>query len=128
MQERSKPAVESRQDLRLKLSPMYTVIRVRPHGTRRFCWSGHIYDVSETGLRFEVDGKLALGTSVDVQATLPGPGNATVKLSGRIVRYHDEPEDLGPIRMGMVVDSFSTQSDHRRWLDYLRGGQLKKAA
>lgn len=128
MQKRFLPDAESRQNIRLKLSAMYTVIRVRPHGTRRYCWSGHVYDIRETGLRFEVDSTLALGTLVDVQVTLPGPGSTTVKLSGRIVRYHDDPEDRGPVRMGMAVDSFATRSDFRRWLDYLRGGQLRKAA
>ena len=43
---------ESRHAARLKVPAMYTLVRVRPQGQARYCWTGHIYDVSESGMRF----------------------------------------------------------------------------
>ena len=128
MQNHSHSRGEFRQSSRLKLSAMYSSIHVRPRHSRQFCWSGHIYEVSDAGLRFELDHPVALGKPVDVRATLPGRNATTVNLSGRIVRYHDDPDDPGPIRVGMKIDSFSTEDDRRLWLDYIRSSRLSQAA
>ena len=128
MENRPRSRAEFRQSSRLKLSPMYTYIRVRPHDSGEFCWTGHIYEVSDTGLRFELDQAVPLGTAVEVQATLPGRCSITANLSGRIVRYHDDPDDTGPIRLGMIIESFSTEEDRRLWLGYIRSSRLSEAA
>lgn len=128
MKNHFRPRAEFRKSSRLKLLAMYSYIRVRPHDAREFCWSGHIYEVSDTGLRFELDDVVALGTLVEVQATLPGRCSTIVNLSGRVVRYHDDPDDPGPIRVGMMIESFSTENDRHLWLDYIRSSQSRKAA
>ncbi len=128
MQRRSEPESEQRHHPRLKLPPMYTLIRVRPHGDSKFCWTGHIYDISESGLRFELDAGVQPGTSIDIRATLPGAHSTTVNMTGRVVRYHDEPDDLGPQRMGVRIDSFLCQSDRHRLAAYLRHNGMTRAA
>jgi hypothetical protein len=124
----SDPETDSRQAPRLKLPAMYTLIRVRPQGNKRYCWTGHIYDISASGMRFELDAPLQPGTLIEVRATLPGPNSTTVNITGRIVRYHDEPNEPGPIRMGMVIDSYTRPVDRSRLSDYLQHSGLNKAA
>ncbi len=119
MPPQTKSSGEHRAQPRLKLPPMYTHARVRSRGTKKYAWSGHIYDISLTGLRFELDCPLDPGAEVDVQAALPGSPSAVIQLSGHVVRYHDDPDEPGPMRMGMVFDKFTRPIDRRRLHDYL---------
>lgn len=128
MPQRSKQAANSRQTPRLKLPPMYTLIRVRPKGTKRFCWTGHIYDISAAGMRFELDAPLEPGTFIEIRAMLPGSQQTTISVSGHIVRYHDDSDERGPIRLGMIFDAFTNPADRARLIDYLHNSGIKQAA
>ena len=128
MQPKTRADVEFRRDRRLRVPPMYTLIRVRPPGRRKYIWSGHIYDVSSTGLRFELDTPVAPGTPIDVRVTLPGAGGTTVSLSGHVVRWHDDADEPGPVRMGMAFDTFARPVDRFRLLEYLRAHAARAAA
>ena len=123
----SKVAVGPRQHPRLTLPPMYTLVRVRPKGHDRYCWTGHIYDVSEIGMRFEIDHALEPGTAIEVRAMLPGANHIRFNASGHVVRIHDDEAEPGPVRMGMVFDSFTRESDHTLLTDYLGNVSLKAA-
>ncbi len=101
---------------------MYTLIRVKPSGDDRYRWTGHIYDISESGLRFELDQALEPGTEVEVRAMLPGSQHITINASGRVVRIHDDRDEHGPMRMGMTFDKFSRHVDHERLNGYLSCG------
>ncbi len=68
---------------------------------------GHCYDLSASGMRFELDAPLAYGETVEFELSLTRPWHYTVKGRGQIVRYHD-PDELGPVRMGMT---FTTLED-----------------
>jgi hypothetical protein len=116
---------DARQAPRLALPPMYTLVRVRPRGEERFCWTGHIYDISASGMRFELDEALPPGTEIEVRAMLPGTPHTTFNAAGHVVRRHDDPEDVGPARMGMSFDGFSQGGDQRRLAEYL---EARKAA
>lgn len=113
-----KPA-ESRQSPRLKLPPMYTLVRVRAEGEERFRWTGYIYDISSSGMRFELDNALDTGTRVEVRAMLPGSPHTTFSAVGQIVRHHDDAEELGPRRMGVSFEQFAQPTDRRRLFAYL---------
>ena len=129
MPQGSSLAPDRRRQRRLKLPPMYTLIRVRPRGTKTYCWTGHIYDISASGLRFELDAAVATGTEIEIRAALPGCHHTTINASGHVVRYHDEPDDPGPIRMGMIFDKFTHKEDLQRLTDYLNeNGLLASAA
>jgi len=111
---------EARQAPRLKLPPMYTFVRVRPrdHG-ERYCWTGYVYDISASGMRFELDEALEPGTDIEARAMLPGAMHTTINVSGRVVRLHDDDELAGPQRMGMTFDQFISNDDEQRLTDYL---------
>ena len=109
---------EARTDPRLKLPAMYTLIRVRHVGDQRYRWTGHIYDISKSGMRFELDVPLPAGTEVEVRGMLPGVQQTTFHASGRIVRLHDD-EEIGPTRMAMTFTSFNHDIDRQRLAIYL---------
>jgi c-di-GMP-binding flagellar brake protein YcgR len=118
MPRRPKPLPEQRQSLRVKLPAMYTLIRVRKPGEERYRWTGYIYDISASGMRFELDSEIEPGTPVDVRAMLPGARHTTISATGRIVRRHDDADEPGPVRMGMIFDRFAGLN-RRRLMDYL---------
>ncbi|MEX0776496.1 MAG: PilZ domain-containing protein [Phycisphaeraceae bacterium] len=119
---------EARQAPRLKLPAMYTLVRVRPKGSDRYKWTGYIYDVSASGMRFELDYALEPGTEVEVRAMLPGAMQMTVHASGKVVRLHDDHDERGPMRMGMSFDQFGEHRDRRQLMDYLEHAGVKMAA
>jgi len=131
---------EARQAPRLSLPAAYTLVRVKPQGTDKYRWTGHIYDISLSGMRFELDAPLPPGSEVEVRAMLPGVNHTTFRATGRVVRIHDQADgDGGPSRMAMMFNDFKTSVDQRRLLTYLesRGlalrqspadGELKRAA
>ena len=118
----------AREHPRLKVPAMYSVVRVRPAGSERYCWTGHIYDVSLGGMRFELDEPLQPGTAVEVRGILPGQAHVTFRASGTIVRFHDDEPEAGPTRMGMNFASFHSEIDESRLTDYLGDNGLRLAA
>jgi len=119
---------EARRQPRLKIAAMYSLVRVRPTGADRYCWTGHIYDVSLSGMRFELDEPLEPGTEIEVRGILPGQEHITFRASGQIVRFHDDEPEMGPSRMGMVFEQFHSEVDQDRLTDYLGNHGLKIAA
>jgi len=117
----------ARQTPRLKLPAAYTLVRVRPQGAERFELTGYIYDISSTGMRFELDESLAPGTQVQVKAMLPGAAHTTFTASGRVIRLHDDDGLPGPVRMGMTFDSFETEIDALRLNRYLSAASRQAA-
>ncbi len=108
------PPTDARRAPRVKLSAMYTQVRVRPVGSRRYRWSGHIYDISTSGMRFELDAAIQPGTAVEIRAILPGSERPTVTATGRIVRLHGDADEPGPVRMAIAFDTFAHQTDRLR--------------
>jgi len=120
---------EFRQHPRIKLPAMYTLVRVRPTGYARYCWTGYVYDISQSGMRLELDEALPAGTRVDVRVMLPGHQTTTTfHASGTIIRSHED--DLliaGPVRMGMTFESFPYLGDERRLIDYIAHAMARPA-
>lgn len=117
---------EAREQPRLKVPAMYTLLRVRPLGSSRYNWTGYIYDISVSGMRFELDSPLDPGTEVEVRGMLPGNRHVTFRATGKVIRLHDD-EHHGPVRMGMTFDSFAQSIDRQRLCDYLTDFGLKAA-
>ena len=118
---------ELRSASRVALPAMYTVVRVRPRGSQRYRWTGFAYDISSTGMRFELDESLAPGTALDVRVMLPGSVPRRFHASGQVIRQHDEPDEPGPVRMGMHFDSFRQPVDHDQLTGYLAAQQARAA-
>jgi hypothetical protein len=113
-------AGDQRECPRLKVPPMYTLVRVRPVGEKRYRWLGYVHDVSEKGMRFELDCPLPPGSEVEVRAMLPGRYHMTFRAKGRVVRIHDDLEFQGPMRMAMIFDEFPRPVDLERLTMYLK--------
>ena len=127
MEHLSDGSKEARLRPRLKLPAMYTLLRARPIGTKRYRWTGHIYDISSDGMRFELDALLEPGTPLEVRGMLPGAKHMTFRATGHVTRKHDEERQIGPFRMAMTFDSFSHQIDRRRLFEYLDYSGLRAA-
>ena len=118
-QHRSGQSSDARRTPRLKLPPMYTFLRARPAGTERYCWSGHIYDISASGMRFELDVCVDPGRELEIRAMLPGASDTTITAIGRVVRLHDDSDERGPVRMAMVFSEFAQHRDRLQLDTYL---------
>ena len=120
-------AAESREHLRYKLPPGYTLVRVKEDGASRYTRQGHAYDISASGMRFELDRPMKPGTRVQLRATLPGMQHITFEAMGHIVRIHDDADERGPVRMAVHFDEFVGEGDAERLNGYLAdvsGGRL----
>jgi len=95
---------EYRQHRRTPLPAAYTQFRLRRSGESEYFSEGHAYDLSEGGVRFEIDAPLPPGEIVDVELIVPGSIGAAVHATGRIARLHD-PDELGPTRMAICFTS-----------------------
>lgn len=118
---------------RFALRPMYTPVAVRLLENERFTLEGHAYDVSEGGIRFELDQPIAPGTPIAMQITLPvargepeiGPGRS-VFVMGNVVWIDDS--EPGPVQMALVITRFVRLGDRERLLKRLTSGVYARAA
>jgi hypothetical protein len=122
------PGAETRRHHRLKLPAAYTLVRLRRAGKRRYAWTGYAYDISASGMRFELDEFLEAGCDVEVRVTLPGYQHTTFDAAGRVVRMHDDADEPGPVRMAMTFGSFPTVDDSRALMRYLVDSGVRAAA
>jgi hypothetical protein len=79
---------------------------------------GHVYDISASGVRIELDEALQPGESVVLNMDLPG-GPTSVKASASVIWVNDEQDDPGPRRMALRFTRFSDHADRDRLIDYL---------
>ena len=120
--------LDLRKHERFRLEPMYTSVSVQcsDRGSHRTL-EGHAYDVSESGVRIELDEPIEPGARVAVCLRLPGE-NANVFAAGRVVWLHDEMDDPGARRMAIRFTRFLTDTDRIRLLNYLGSGAIRLAA
>lgn len=100
---------------RFRLETALVFVVVGAHGNTpetKGHFEGHAYDISESGIRVELDAALPVGTPVDVSIQFPGCG-AAIHLVGKVARLFDEIDDPGPRRMGLHVHA-ATEADERR--------------
>lgn len=122
-----------RRHTRYVLPAGYTAVRVRLLADQEFTLDGHAYDISEAGIRFELDQPIEPGTPVAMQIELPrgtgptldGPGRAVFVL-GNIV-WADDAEP-GPVRMALAITRFAREGDHDRLMGRLASGAYAVAA
>lgn len=126
---------DRRRHQRFVLPSMYTLIEARPLDREEFCWSGHAYDLSEGGLRFELDCPVEPGTTIALRIQLPGA--TTLRYAERRPVYAFanvvwiEEEDLdqsGPVRMACVFKRFVLPGDLDRLRERLSSGRYSVAA
>ena len=104
---------------RYTLAPMYTAVtarRGRASDIPGLC--GHIYDISERGIRIELDEALDPGESVVLELDLPGAA-LNVQASASVVWVHDANDDPGPRRMALEFTAFPNRTDRNRLFEFL---------
>lgn len=115
---------DHRRQPRMKVAAMYTLMRARVVGDERYRWTGHIYDISIEGMRFELDETVEPGTAIEFRAMLPGQSQVMFRAVGRVVRLHEGETGIGPVRMGMQFERFISLIDQRRLREYLNARLL----
>jgi hypothetical protein len=100
---------------RFRLETALVFVVVGAHGNSpetKGHFEGHAYDISDSGIRVELDAALPVGTPVEVSMQFPGCG-APIRLVGKVARLFDEIDDPGPRRMGLHAHG-ATEADERR--------------
>ena len=118
-----------RRHERFCLLPMYTPVTIRVlDGEREF--QGHAYDISEGGVRFELDGPVAPGTPVALLVHLAGEFQSEhmVIVHANIVWVDESPDEPGPVRMAAAFTRFARAGDRERLLRHLSSGRYARAA
>jgi len=111
-----------RQHTRYTVPAMYSLVRARSRDEEHFCRTGHVYDISLGGMRFELDEPIPPGQDIDLRAMLPGPEHVTFRATGTIKRLHnDDPDDRGPTRLAVEFKHFPSHADRRCVEQYLAG-------
>lgn len=120
---------------RYQLPSMYTEVSVRELESTEFTSSGHAYDISLGGMRFELDEAIAPGTPIAVRILLPGPSSLhgndrrAIFAMGTVVWIEEDDLDQGgPVRMACVFRNFCQPGDEHRLLAQISAGQYARAA
>lgn len=74
---------------------------------------GHGYDVSMSGMRFEIDEELPKGSEVAIDL-YPPADTQPIRMRGTVVRVFSSDDDPGPRRMAVQFTSFATPRDRER--------------
>lgn len=95
---------------------MYTLLRAGPVEGEGFCWMGRAYDISATGLRFELDQELRPGQALNLRVLLPGR-RRQIRLGaeGHVVRVHHPQLGNGRTCLALQFDRFK-ESEHQERL------------
>lgn len=122
--------INRRRFERFRLPTGYTPIVVRPLGGERGRLDGHAYDISEGGVRFELDRPVPAGTVVAMRIVLPAPAapSKAVFAFGNVVWLNDDPDEPGPVRMAAVFTRFPHAEDRERLMGHLAAGRYARAA
>ena len=124
--------INRRQFERFAVNPGYTSsgVRVHPDETT-FGAEGHIYDISEGGICFELDIPIEPGQTISMRVDIPsnvgdtGPGRA-VFITGNVVWC--DIEEPGPAKMAMVITRYDRAGDKQRMIRALSGTGLRRVA
>jgi PilZ domain len=124
--------INRRQFERFLMNPGYTSASVRLHPDETtFTRAGHVYDISEGGLCFELDLPIEPGSTISMMIDLPmnmadsGPGRA-VFVTGNIVWC--DIEEPGAAKMAMVISRFDREGDKQRLMQTLVRQSTMRAA
>lgn len=153
MQSHSNGPDDRRQDARFTLPAAYAPVQIRlldEHAGRGLPGDllGHAYDVSATGLRFELDEPLPAAARFAIRLELPGrAGGIAPKASGlesdggrpasiieatpspaiyaiaTLVWRLNDPDEPGPVRMGARFEGFPRASDQQRLRNLISDGR-----
>jgi hypothetical protein len=112
-------ATDRRIHPRFRLPHMYTSVTAQVAGSDDVrTLEGHAYDISEGGVRLELDEPVESGNHLSLFLGLPGQ-SAEVLATGKVVWVNDSSDDPGPRRMAVQFIEFLTDDDRRRLREFL---------
>ena len=124
--------INRRQFERFAVNPGYTSAGVRQHPDQTtFETEGHIFDISEGGVCFELDIPIEPGNTISMRIDIPdhvgdtGPGRA-VFVTGNVVWC--DIEEPGPAKMAMVITRYDREGDKQRMIRALGNTGYQRAA
>ena len=115
---------------RFVLRPMYAPVSVRDLTTGAGPIDGHAYDISEGGMRFEADERLAPENELAMQITLPSPAGDdlgpgyTITAFARVV-WSEEDDEHPPFRCAAVFTGFARLGDRERLVREFATGRYR---
>lgn len=120
--------INRRQHVRFVMPHQYTAVTVHNSSDMSTAGlDGHVYDMSESGIRLELDEALEVGAQVIFQVQLP-MGYGPVTGTAVVVWINDADDDPGPRRCALHIRDYLTPADHARLVGYLGEGQPSCAA
>jgi hypothetical protein len=126
---------DRRRHQRYVLPSMYTAVEVRSLESEAFEWKGHAYDISEGGMRFELDRPMEVGSDIAVRIELPGAQQLAISerrpvyaMANVVWVNPDDVDEGGPVRMACLFKRFVLPGDERRLRQRLRSGRYSLAA
>ncbi len=125
------PTINRRRFERFALAPMYTPVAVKLLADDSYDFEGHAYDISEAGVRFELDRPIEAGTPVAICVMLPGTRAETersVCVYANVIWVEDDADEPGPVRMAAAFTRFARAGDKERLLGLLGSGRYARAA
>ena len=121
---------------RFSLPAAYTEVKVSPSGDDERWLFGHAYDVSEGGLRLELDEQIEPGSAIRVRISLPR-GTAhiddpqdllcEIEAEGHIV-WQDQDEPGGPVSLAATFTRFCASGDRERLIRRVLDAGFSRAA
>jgi Tfp pilus assembly protein PilZ len=88
---------------------------------------GHAYDISESGVRIELDHALEVGESVNLSVELPWAG-PQIQGPAKVVWVNDEQDDPGPRRMALRFGQLKSIEQTHQLSRFIEGGLVRAAA
>lgn len=125
--------IDRRRHERFALPPMCNEVRVqRIRSGRMELLTGSAYDVSEGGLRIELDDRLEPGEHVNATLVLPGTGDDAhpreVYLACDVKWVNPEDDDPAMPRMALGIVRFLDETSRARLLTFLGARPALRAA
>ena len=119
--------INRRRHERFSVMPMYSEVTARRLAEEKAeSLAGHAYDISETGVRIELDEPIEQGEAVELEVRI----GVDVELiaTATVVWLNDPEDDPGPRRMALEFETFADETGRVRLVDYLGRGSALRAA
>lgn len=130
----NQPILNRRAFERFRVNPGYTAVSVRVlPDEEHFSRKGHVYDLSEGGVQFELDFPIDAGSTVSMKIDVPwsapisdAPNDSAVYVTGNVV--WTDTEEPGAARMALAITRYDREGDKERLIRALGVSRCLRAA
>jgi len=127
----SQSQINRRSYERFAVKPGYTSasIRIDPNEIA-YGLEGYVYDLSEGGIRFDLDTPIESGRTISMRINLPGivgePDERAVFVTGEVVWC--DVDETGDAKMAMSISKFDRDGDKQRLIRAISCSGYQRAA